>query len=879
MQSYIKSFTKIIFSLSVLIILFASLSSIQAVDIVINNDTAGGINGGIDTIGSESDINNTLTLNPGIYNKTSDINTSINFSGKNILIKGNGSSDQVIIDARGIGRIFNITGNSNITFENITFINGYINNGNGGALYITSGTATINNCVFKNNSINSSGNPAYAYGGAIYNSANNLFVNNSEFTNNCAYAEGSSYIGAYAYAYGGAIYNTGNNFIVNKTNFTNNTLFVDVWASYMSSYGYAYGGAIYNNGSNFNVMSSNFIGNNITIYSYAYDNDPNAYGGGSSIFNGGRYSTISNSSFTNSTLYAEGDSEYDSLRGFIAGRDIFNNISDISINYNSINGNYTNKVYFANINNVTADYNWWGQNNISGYTNINTINHYILNIVNTTSLTGLVIGDQVIFKLLVLNTTYDNTGVEYLPYFVINGTINGFNFNSTWDDRFIYQLTINRTAMQDIYAHLDMQDADLHFYVMMTTNSTITINPNNPHIGDVITITGQLANYTNISQINVTVNGVTHLVNVNSTGGWTLTYTTDQIGNLMIIVNLTGNPNYTDFTNSTIFNVLKKDTNSTIVVNPNNTHIGENIVISGQLANYTGITQVNVTVDGITYLVNVNSTGGWTLNYTTINTGNISVIVSLVGHLNYTNFSNMTNFLVNKFNLNISAEIPNGTVGETVNITIKLNETINTTANITIGNKTYNNVVFVDGVAIIPYLITEPYFGSLKVTFSGNSDYNKNSVNVNVNFKAPTKIITDKITSNENKNVILSAKLVDHNGEPLKGKTLKFYVDGKYVGDAITNTKGIAYLKYTTKKAGNFTFKVEFIGDNLFLSSNSSNVLTVIENPNPIPEPNNTTNKTNNNPTTSATMKNTGMPIIAIILILLSSLTLVARKK
>ena len=842
------------------------------------------------------------------------------------------------------------------------------------------------------------------------------------------------------------------------------------------------------------------------------------------------------------------------------GIDIYVNSANVGINYNRFVGNYSNKVFFANFANVSADYNWWGKNSIAGYTNLNTNNHYILNIANTTSLNGIVIGDQIIFNLLVLNTTRNNDGVEYLPYFAINGTFNGFAFNSTWNDRFKYNYTINRTNWQYVLAHLDMQDTSFQFYVMMTTNSTIVIDPINPKIDNNVTITGHLADYTNITQVNVSVDGNLYLVDVNSNGDWTLTYLTNRTGSISVLVSLTGNSYYTDFSNSTMFNVLKttnstivspssvnigenvnvtgqlanytgissinvtiggntytvtidstgfwslnyttkktgnitvavnfngndnytgfsnttsfevfknstnssivvsnvnigndaiisgqllgyvgdgsdsltvtvdgndynvtigadgdwslnytaystgnitivvdylgndnytgfsnttsfevfknstnssivvsnvnigndaiisgqllgyvgdgsdsltvtvdgndynvtigadgdwslnyttektgnitvaisfdgndnytaftnttifevlkNSTNSSIVINPNNPNIGDNITINGQLANYTNITQVNVTIEGNNYLVDVNSTGGWILNYTVSNVGNISVSVSLSGDYYYMDFINKTNFLVNKLNSTISAEIPNGTVGETVNVAVKLDETINIIANVTIGNHTYYDIVFVDGVAIIPYSITVPYLGNLNVTFLGNDQYNSGSVLVNVNFKAPTNVIVDKKTTGKGKDVILSAKLLDHNGNPLADKTLKFYINGNYIGEAITDENGIARLKYTANTVGNLTVNVEFVGDDLYLSSNSSNILKVITNHQNNTNKTNKTNKTNttNNTKTkhtntdkaSAFMKKTGIPLIPAILAIFIVLGILLRRK
>jgi hypothetical protein len=59
----------------------------------------GGINDAISTVDGYDYTNNTIILNPGTYNKTTDRN-NISFNNKNLIIQGNGSKDSVIIDAQ-----------------------------------------------------------------------------------------------------------------------------------------------------------------------------------------------------------------------------------------------------------------------------------------------------------------------------------------------------------------------------------------------------------------------------------------------------------------------------------------------------------------------------------------------------------------------------------------------------------------------------------------------------------------------------------------------------------------------------------------------------------------------------------------------------------
>ncbi len=146
------------------------------------------------------------------------------------------------IDGTNGGRIVTITATSGtITFNDITFVNGRINN-DGGAIYnnFAGTTVIVNNCIFTNNVVTGNNHD----GAAIY-SVGSLTVNNCNFTSNSAAANG------------GAIY-SGNGLTVTNSNFTSNTAIN--------------GGAIYNNAGTSTITSNNFISNSATTRGGAFYN-------------------------------------------------------------------------------------------------------------------------------------------------------------------------------------------------------------------------------------------------------------------------------------------------------------------------------------------------------------------------------------------------------------------------------------------------------------------------------------------------------------------------------------------------------------------------------------------------------------------------------
>lgn len=243
-----------------MLLFVVSLQTTFAANQTIDANTAGGIGGAINN--ASVNPGDTISLQPETYNKTGN-DTSITIS-KNIILQGNGSTDSVIIDAKGLSRIFTIANNTNVTFINITFINGY-NSASGGAILnnFINTSMTFVNCTFANNVAVNNGvvypvgdisvlnstfnNNSANRGGAIFTgSLANIIISNSIFNNN------------YAIYAGGAIYKSNStNFTVDNCSFNNNS--AD-----------SYGGAIYNWGGNASYLNSIFS-NNSAIHGGAID--------------------------------------------------------------------------------------------------------------------------------------------------------------------------------------------------------------------------------------------------------------------------------------------------------------------------------------------------------------------------------------------------------------------------------------------------------------------------------------------------------------------------------------------------------------------------------------------------------------------------------
>ena len=240
-------------------------------------------------------VTGTLTLNQNVVMTDDEAANFVNgvIINKNIRIDGKGHT----IDAKNLGRIFEIDGGFAVTLTNVTLTNG--NATVGGAIY-NFGNLDLVYVNFVNNTAK--------YGGAIMNYAYGLVLDDSTFTNNTA-------------KIGGAIYNSADCFVVGNSTFANNTATSN-------------GGVIFNYGIGFVVGNSTFVNNS-------------AADGAGAIMNGGRGFVVGNSTFANNTATSKGGAIYNYGIGFVVGNSTFanNTAEDAGAVYNegdnSVVGNST----------------------------------------------------------------------------------------------------------------------------------------------------------------------------------------------------------------------------------------------------------------------------------------------------------------------------------------------------------------------------------------------------------------------------------------------------------------------------------------------------------------------------------------------------------
>ena len=319
---------------------------------------------GIETF---TDLQNAIDLVDGILTLDSDIamtdDEAANFVNgviinKNIRIDGKGHT----IDAKNLGRIFEIDGGFAVTLTNVTLTNG--NATVGGAIY-NFGNLDLVYVNFVNNTAK--------YGGAIMNYAYGLVLDDSTFTNNTA-------------KIGGAIYNSADCFVVGNSTFANNTATSN-------------GGVIFNYGIGFVVGNSTFVNNS-------------AADGAGAIMNGGRGFVVGNSTFANNTATSKGGAIYNYGIGFVVGNSTFanNTAEDAGAVYNEGDNSVVGNSTFANntAEDAGAVYNE-GDNSVVG--NSTFVNN------TATSIGGAIINNG---KLVVDNSAFEDNAANYYGGAILN---------------------------------------------------------------------------------------------------------------------------------------------------------------------------------------------------------------------------------------------------------------------------------------------------------------------------------------------------------------------------------------------------------------------------------------------------------------------------
>ncbi len=424
---------------------------------------------------------------------------------------------------------------------------------------------------------------------------------------------------------------------------------------------------------------------------------------------------------------------------------------------------------------------------------------------------------------------------------VINGTSYSFNTSSTgaWSLNYTPGVSGNLGVVVSWIGnstHAGFSNSTVFNVANASTNSTIVVV--NSTVGKSTTINGtaidENGNVLANVQLTVTVNGVDYSVVTNGAGFWSLTYIPNIAGSLNVQVTWAGNATHNGFTNSTLLNVSRAATNSTI--NVNGSIVGKNIIISGTavdengnpLANVT----LNVTINGIVHSVTTNSAGFWSLTYVANASGTFNVQVSYLGNSTHFDFLNTTSFNIANASTNSTINTPNGKVGQQSTITgVATDENGNPLANVQINviinGTSYSVNTSSTGAWSLNY--TPSVSGNLDVVVSwaGNGTHNgftNATVFTVVNAGSNSTIVVPSGNAGQSMNI--TGVALDDNGNPLAGVQLTVVIDGSSY-NVTTDGVGAWSIIFTPGREGLFDLSVSWAGNSTHNGFTNDTVFSV----------------------------------------------------
>ena len=669
------------------------------------------------------DDSDTIHLSNNTY-RESDITIS-----KSVTIIGNDTT----FDGEGQSSLFTITNSSQVTIENIKFIN-YYKESNGAVFDIEKTSSLIlKNCTFVDNvmAINNRGSLSvhdscfynnnltsqYSHGGAIANEGT-LYIENSLLTN--SYGP--------KYTNGATIYNNGD-LTINKTTIS------DAYAAEESK-----GSAIFNNGQCL-LLDSIIERNTIERYNFNYMHG--------AVYNQGNLTARGNLFRNNTGKYVKPNTWYE-------GSPTIYNVGNLNLSYNA----FISNVYFKGLSvdvfsngarYITLDNNWWASNgnplDENKVNEGNVISSWIV-LSMTPEYSALDINESVLIRASWKLSTGDEISENLLPEFNITmsdgeRTIIGdsFLFNRT-QTKGLYtvtasvpEFTMNATVdvgKIPVYLYLTANDItypeDLFMEFISNVDQNITVTLNDKKY--VLTVVNGKANLT-VSNLNAKSYRLDVAYEGDEDHFRAFNQTTVTVNKMPVTLSL-----------ENIHDIMVDETiNAKIILNPNVSPVTAQLYINGA---------TNKTI----YLYDaVNN-----LTFRNLEEGEYTVTVSISPTENYFSANASTTFNVGRYDpkLNVSANDIN--LGE--NATVEISA-YNFTGNVILSINGVNSTVLIKNNTNITVPNLEGGKYDISVIFEGDSIYlpsnasaTFNVIRANPEFDVSIthhdKVATIQVTTNAN---------------------------------------------------------------------------------------------------------------------------------
>ncbi len=436
-------------------------------------------------------------------------------------------------------------------------------------------------------------------------------------------------------------------------------------------------------------------------------------------------------------------------------------------------------------------------------------------------------------------TYYINNEIVKVNGKVLNTTITkDQTITKTFNDTSkisLYNLTVvytseNYAIKQNITLKNELKEPTLTVF----TNKSVTIGEN-------ITVTGTLSSDKELSNANivVTIGSDNYTVKTDINGYYEVSCLVNSTEINLITVIFNGNQRYSAVSNTTMINVIKRNSKLTLDTIKQVVY-GDNVTITGKLTDTDGTVIVNegikVSINGKAVTTRTNSKGIFSVISKVGIVGINNVSATYNGDSYYNDVTVNTTFKRIKQDLILTIDtIKQVVYGNNVVITGRFtdgdgNARANTNVKVQINGKSGSAVTDKNGYYKFSSIIGKVGVNNVTVSHSGSANYNPTSINSKyVVIKADLKISLDTIKQVVYGNdVVITGRFTDGDGNARANTNLKVQINGKS-GSAKTDSKG--YFKFTSiiGKVGVNNVTVSHSGGTNFNPTSTSSKFTMVK--------------------------------------------------
>lgn len=818
-------------------------------------------------------IGGTVYISNGTYSGTGNTNINIDHD---MTIIGAGKT-KTIINGSGNNRIFVVNNNVNFILKNLTISNG--NSKFGGGI-LNQGHTTVDNCAFT------MCKTTYGFlggGSAICNGDyGTLNVSNSDFISNdallstsgggticsngtldmtnCTFTGNTAYSGGCVYIFNGASTFKNCNFINNSASNTGGVLanYSDYAMVSMFFCSFINNTESHHNSNNIDNNLNNYL--NVNSCWWGTNDGPNGIAG-TYIADNWIYMVLNtnpNSIKTGktSTVTADFNNLYDATTGKVTAIDpSVNHILDgLIVDFSTDKGEITTPGLTQNGEaNVTFTGSEVGMATVKATSGNQTLSSTIdvLPLSTTTTVDDAqnYPGEKINLTAHVTDENGNPVDGGYVTFTVNDSQIkvqvvNGvatttWTIPSSWKAG-MYTLDASYDGTGTIYGD---SGADGKLFVMLIPTQ-ISSDDVTGEVGDKVPIKAHLedkfGNPLEGQKVHFNINNSDLTGTTNGNGDVIVYYTiTENPGTYKILISFSGNNPY-ELSSYTSQLAVNKISTSITIQDTKGVH-GDHVDLQATLKDKNGNPIVGKEV--VFYVgskvgsANTNSEGLAVFSYL-INKiiGDYTVTASYIGDSVYQDATGKGTLTVTPVDTKIAVNNVNGKHGEKTSLKAVLTDyngnpleykTITFSIN---GDVVGKAVTDSTGIATISYPITQR-IGSYTITATFLQDdiyassTGKGTLTVN---PIETNLTVNDVKGHHGDKVNLKAVLKDEYGNPLGGKNVTFYISGKKVGTAITDSTGTATISYPiTQTIGNYVIYANSYADDIYEPSRNLGTLTV----------------------------------------------------